>query len=112
MSDAEWRVGAHQRLAKAREDYKAGKHDEGGKENDAAAANAAEKRRITAPPPISNFGSFVRSLDGFLERNDGEIEMTDIAEEFDIDSEKATEFVKRLHEKGKIYYDGETVYQC
>ena len=85
--------------------------DEGGGENDAAAANTAEKPRNTAPPPISQFDSFVKSLNALLEKSDGQIEMSDVAEELSVDSDKATEFVQRLHDQERIFFDGDTVFQ-
>lgn len=75
--------------------------------NDAAKANVG----VTPPdPPMSQFDSFVKSLNGILDREKGEVDISVVIDELGVDSDKVTEFVQKLHEQDRIFFDGDTIF--
>ena len=82
--------------------------NEGGRENDASKANVGGGE--IEGPPMSQFDSFVKNLNRILDREKGEVDISVVIDEVGVDSDKVTEFVQRLHEQDRIFFDGDTIF--
>ena len=77
-------------------------------ENNALAANKGTP--VNEGPPMSQYDSFVKSLNSILDREKGEVDVSVVVEELGMDSDKVEEFVQRLHEADRIFFDGDTIF--
>ncbi|GMH47551.1 hypothetical protein TrRE_jg7426, partial [Triparma retinervis] len=77
-------------------------------ENNASAANAGSAKETGTP--MSQFDSFVKSLNAILDREKGEVDISAVVEELGMDSDKVEEFVQKLHEGDRIFFDGDTIF--